>query len=99
MTVHVNVNFNYLPLSFAFVCVFQVISAVQRHNQTQVQWSILLEQAIHLEDVVKSQSSSVRLFIHSFPSAHHHGWIRRFIYSPTVGEFSQHQNLKLQKYI
>ncbi|KAM9360954.1 G-protein coupled receptor-associated protein LMBRD2a [Symphorus nematophorus] len=62
----------------------KVITAVQRHSQTQVQWSILLDEAFHLEDVAKSQTSMVRQFIHSFPSAHHHSWIQRFIYSPTV---------------
>ncbi|KAG7223445.1 hypothetical protein INR49_015548 [Caranx melampygus] len=62
----------------------KVISAVQRHGQTQVQWSILLDQAFHLEDVAKSSSSLVRHFVHSFPSGHHHSWIRRFIYTPTV---------------
>lgn len=61
----------------------KVISAVQRHRQTQVQWSILLDQAFHLEDVAKSQSSPVRLFCHSFPLVNS-GWIRRFIYTPTV---------------
>uniref|UniRef100_A0A3Q4H091 LMBR1 domain containing 2a n=1 Tax=Neolamprologus brichardi TaxID=32507 RepID=A0A3Q4H091_NEOBR len=64
----------------------KVVSAVQRHNQTQVQWSILLEQAFHLEDVAKSQNNSLRHFTHSFPLAHH-GWIRRFIYTPTVEWF------------
>lgn len=62
----------------------KVISAVQRHSQTEVQWSILLDQVFHLEDVAKSQTSPVRQFIHSFPSAHHHGWIHRLIYTPTV---------------
>lgn len=62
----------------------KVISAVQRHGQTQVQWSVVLDQAFHLEDVAKSQSSPVRQFIHSSSSAQHHGWIRRFIYTPTV---------------
>lgn len=61
----------------------RVISAVQRHGQTQVQWSILLDQALHLEDVAKSQSSPLRQFTHSFPSAQQ-GYIRRFIYTPTV---------------
>ncbi|XP_017269356.1 G-protein coupled receptor-associated protein LMBRD2B [Kryptolebias marmoratus] len=61
----------------------KVISAVQRHSQTQVQWSILLDQAFHLEDVAKSRSSPVRIFTHSFPLAHR-DWIRRFIYTPTV---------------
>ena len=79
---------------YLYVFVFQVITAVQRHNQTQVQWSILLDKAFHLEDVAESQGSPVRHFIHSFPSALHHGWIRRFIYTPTVGEFSHYQNLK-----
>ncbi|XP_036954906.1 G-protein coupled receptor-associated protein LMBRD2a isoform X2 [Acanthopagrus latus] len=62
----------------------KVISAVHRHAQTQVQWSILTDEAFHLEDVAKSQSSPVRQLTHSFPSAHHHGWIRRFFYTPTV---------------
>ncbi|XP_035496766.2 G-protein coupled receptor-associated protein LMBRD2a isoform X1 [Scophthalmus maximus] len=62
----------------------KVISAVQRHGQTRVQWSVLLDQAFHLEDAAKSQSSPVRHFVHSFPSAHSHSWIRRFIYTPTL---------------
>lgn len=62
----------------------KVISAVQRQGQTQVRWAILLDEAFYLEDVSKSQSSPVRQFIHSFPTAHHHSWIQRFIYSPTV---------------
>ncbi|XP_022054794.1 G-protein coupled receptor-associated protein LMBRD2a isoform X1 [Acanthochromis polyacanthus] len=61
----------------------KVISAVQRHRQTQVQWLILFEDAFHLEDVAKSKSSPLRHFTRSFPLAHH-GWIRRFIYTPTV---------------
>uniref|UniRef100_A0A671VD36 LMBR1 domain containing 2a n=1 Tax=Sparus aurata TaxID=8175 RepID=A0A671VD36_SPAAU len=52
----------------------KVISAVHRHAQTQVQWSILTDEAFHLEDVAKSQSSPVRQLTHSFPSAHHHEW-------------------------
>nr|XP_040052232.1 G-protein coupled receptor-associated protein LMBRD2B-like [Gasterosteus aculeatus aculeatus] len=62
----------------------KVISAVQSHGQTQVQWSILLEEAFHLEDVAKSQSSPIRQFIHSSPSERHASWIHRFIYTPTV---------------
>uniref|UniRef100_A0A672ITW2 LMBR1 domain containing 2a n=1 Tax=Salarias fasciatus TaxID=181472 RepID=A0A672ITW2_SALFA len=61
----------------------KVISAVQRHGQTRVQWSILSDQAFHLEDVTKSRSSPTRQFTHSFlvtPSS----WIRRFIYTSTV---------------
>lgn len=77
---------SFLYVLYLRVC-FQVVSAVQRHNQTQVQWSILLEQAFHLEDVAKSRNSSLRHFTHSFPLAHR-GWIRRFICTPTVGEFS-----------
>lgn len=61
----------------------KVISVVQRHGQTQVQWSILLDEAFHLEDVAKSQSSPVRHFTHSFPTAHHNSWMHRF-YSPAV---------------
>ncbi|TNN80641.1 LMBR1 domain-containing protein 2-B [Liparis tanakae] len=63
--------------------VMEVISGVQRHGQTQVQWSILLDEAVHLEDVAKSQSSPVRHFIRSAPSAPL-GWIHRFVYTPTV---------------
>lgn len=62
----------------------KVISAVQRHSQTHVQWSILLEEAFHLEDVTKSQSSSARRFIRGSSSAQHHNWVHRFFYSPTV---------------
>ncbi|XP_076010446.1 G-protein coupled receptor-associated protein LMBRD2B-like [Genypterus blacodes] len=62
----------------------KVISAVQRHNQTQVQWSILVDEAFYLEDVTKSQRSPIRQFIHSSPSAQHCGWLRRFIYTPSV---------------
>lgn len=85
---------SFLYVLCSCVCVFfQVISAVQRHNQTQVQWPILLKQAFHLEDVAKSRSSPLRHFTHSFPLAHQ-GWIRRFIYTPTIGEFRQCGNLK-----
>uniref|UniRef100_UPI0037E82DC4 G-protein coupled receptor-associated protein LMBRD2a n=1 Tax=Semicossyphus pulcher TaxID=241346 RepID=UPI0037E82DC4 len=62
----------------------KVISAVQRHRQAQVRWTILLDQAFHLEDVAKGQSSPVRQVIHSFPSGHHQSWIHRFIYTPAV---------------
>lgn len=68
---------------------FQVISAVQRHSQTRVQWSILLDEAFHLEDVAKSQNCSRRYFTHSFPSERRLGWIQRLICTPTVGEFSR----------
>ncbi|XP_033476515.2 G-protein coupled receptor-associated protein LMBRD2a [Epinephelus lanceolatus] len=76
---------NVLPTKWSLIKLHKkVISAVQRHSQTEVQWSILLDQAFHLEDVAKSQSSLVRQLIHSFPSAHQHSWIHRFIYTPTV---------------
>ena len=71
-----------------FYNVLQVISAVQRQSQTQVQWSILLGQAFHLEDVAKSQSSPAHQFIHSFRSQQHHSWLHRFTCTSTVGEFS-----------
>lgn len=61
----------------------KVISAVQRHGQTQVQWSILSDQAFHLEDVTKSQNSPTRHFIHSFPATLS-SQIPRFIYTPTI---------------
>ncbi|XP_014897729.1 LMBR1 domain-containing protein 2-B-like [Poecilia latipinna] len=61
----------------------KVISAVQRHNQTHVQWSLLLDKAFHLEDIAKSQGSPVRVVNRTF-SPNHLGWVRRFIYTPTV---------------
>uniref|UniRef100_A0A8C5BNJ1 LMBR1 domain containing 2a n=1 Tax=Gadus morhua TaxID=8049 RepID=A0A8C5BNJ1_GADMO len=61
-----------------------VITAVQRQRQSQVQWSILLEQAVHLEDVAKSQGGPLRQVVHSFPSAQHATPLRRFIYTPTI---------------
>uniref|UniRef100_A0A3B5ATK7 LMBR1 domain containing 2b n=1 Tax=Stegastes partitus TaxID=144197 RepID=A0A3B5ATK7_9TELE len=64
----------------------QVIYAVQRHNRTQVQWQILLQQAIHLEDVAKNETSSTHQFVHSFPSSEPAGWFSRYVYTPTVGE-------------
>uniref|UniRef100_A0AAX7T245 LMBR1 domain containing 2 n=1 Tax=Astatotilapia calliptera TaxID=8154 RepID=A0AAX7T245_ASTCA len=63
----------------------QVIYAVQRHNRTRVQWQILLQQAIHLEDVAKNETSSTHQFVHSFPSSEPAGWFSRYIYTPTVG--------------
>ncbi|XP_012717616.2 G-protein coupled receptor-associated protein LMBRD2B [Fundulus heteroclitus] len=62
----------------------QVIYAVQRQNRTRVQWQILLQQAIHLEDVAKNESSVGRQFVHSFPSCEPVGWVGRYLYTPTV---------------
>uniref|UniRef100_A0A3Q3M7L9 LMBR1 domain containing 2b n=1 Tax=Mastacembelus armatus TaxID=205130 RepID=A0A3Q3M7L9_9TELE len=62
----------------------QVIYAVQRHNRTRVQWQILLQQAIHLEDVAKNETSSTHRFVHSFPSSEPAGWFSRYVYTPTV---------------
>lgn len=62
----------------------QVIYAVQRHNRTRVQWQILLQQAIHLEDVAKNETSSAHQFVHSFPSTEPTGWFSRYIYTQTV---------------
>ncbi|KAG7269387.1 hypothetical protein CRUP_008391 [Coryphaenoides rupestris] len=62
----------------------RVITAVQRQRQSQVQWSILLQQAFHLEDVAKSQGSPLRQLVHSFPSPQHATPLRRFLYTPTV---------------
>lgn len=62
----------------------QVIYAVQRHNRTRVQWQILLQQAIHLEDVAKNQTSLSHQFVHSFPSSEPPGWFSRYVYTPTV---------------
>lgn len=65
-----------------------MIYAVQRHNRTRVQWQILLEQAFHLEDVAKNETSTSRQFVHSFAPAEPVGWFRRYIYTPTVGRCS-----------
>lgn len=74
---------------------FQVISAVQRHSQTRVQWSIVLDEAFHLEDVATSQNCSGRYFTHSFPSDRRLGWLQQRIWTPTVGEFSRWQPTRL----
>ena len=70
------------------LCVFQVIWWVQRHSQTQVQWKILLERALHLEDVSKNQSSQTKQFTHSFPSEQHPSWARSLLYPPCMGTLS-----------
>nr|XP_057912953.1 G-protein coupled receptor-associated protein LMBRD2B [Doryrhamphus excisus] len=62
----------------------RVIYAVQRHNRTRVQWQILLQQAFHLEDVAKNETSSTRQFVHSFPRSQPAGWFCRYMYTPTV---------------
>nr|XP_015195762.1 PREDICTED: LMBR1 domain-containing protein 2 [Lepisosteus oculatus] len=62
----------------------QVIYAVQRHNRTQVQWQILLEQAFHLEDVAKNEASATRQFVRSFAPQEPEGWVSRYLYTPTV---------------
>uniref|UniRef100_A0A3P8ZAS1 LMBR1 domain containing 2 n=1 Tax=Esox lucius TaxID=8010 RepID=A0A3P8ZAS1_ESOLU len=65
----------------------QVIYAVQRHNRTRVQWQILLQQAIHLEDVAKNETSATHQFVHSFPSTEPTSWFSRYLYTPTVEWF------------
>ncbi|MBN3301102.1 LMD2B protein, partial [Amia calva] len=62
----------------------QVIYAVQRHNRTQVQWQILLEQAFHLEDVAKNETSATHQFIKSFVPQEPEGLVSRYLYTPTV---------------
>ncbi|KPP73960.1 LMBR1 domain-containing protein 2-B-like, partial [Scleropages formosus] len=62
----------------------QVIYAVQRHNRTRVQWQILLDQALHLEDVAKNETSSTHQFVHSFAPAEPPSWFSRYVYTPTV---------------
>ncbi|XP_041957635.1 G-protein coupled receptor-associated protein LMBRD2a [Alosa sapidissima] len=62
----------------------QVIYAVQRHNRTQVQWQALLEEAFHLEDVAKNETSAAHQFVHSFPSSEPPGWLSRVLYTPTI---------------
>nr|XP_020443369.1 LMBR1 domain-containing protein 2 [Monopterus albus] len=62
----------------------QVIYAVQRHNRTRVQWQILLQQAVHLEDVAKNEASSTHQFVHSFPPSEPAGLFVRYVYTLTV---------------
>ncbi|XP_063051764.1 G-protein coupled receptor-associated protein LMBRD2a [Engraulis encrasicolus] len=62
----------------------QVIYAVQRHNRTQVQWQMLLEEAFHLEDVAKNEAGAVRHFQHSFTSSEPTSWLARTLYTPTI---------------
>ncbi|KAA8594403.1 hypothetical protein FQN60_005237 [Etheostoma spectabile] len=54
------------------------------HNRTRVQWQILLQEAIHLEDVAKNETSSTHQFVHSFPSCEPAGWVSRYLYTPTA---------------
>ncbi|XP_075040409.1 G-protein coupled receptor-associated protein LMBRD2 [Mixophyes fleayi] len=61
----------------------QVNYAVQRHNRTQVQWRMLLEQAFHLEDVAKNETSATRQFLHTFPQEPD-SWLTRHFYTPSV---------------
>uniref|UniRef100_A0A8C8CWA4 Uncharacterized protein n=1 Tax=Oncorhynchus tshawytscha TaxID=74940 RepID=A0A8C8CWA4_ONCTS len=62
----------------------QVICAGQRHSQTQVQWAILLEEAFHLEDVCKNETSTSHQFVHSFLSSQPPGWLGKYLYTPTI---------------
>ncbi|XP_062410458.1 G-protein coupled receptor-associated protein LMBRD2B isoform X2 [Sardina pilchardus] len=62
----------------------QTIYAVQRHNRTRVQWQMLLEEAFHLEDVAKNETSSSREFVHSFAPSEPPGWFSRYLYTPAV---------------
>nr|XP_055053996.1 G-protein coupled receptor-associated protein LMBRD2B-like [Misgurnus anguillicaudatus] len=70
--------------ALSFSCVYQVIYAVQRHNRTQVQWQILLDEAFHLEDVAKNETSPTHQFSHSFPSTETPGWVSKYLYTPTA---------------
>ncbi|XP_051906605.1 G-protein coupled receptor-associated protein LMBRD2B [Hippocampus zosterae] len=62
----------------------QVIYAVQRQKRTRVQWHMLLQEAFHLEDVAKNESSSSRRFVRSFPPTDPPGWFCRYVYTPTA---------------
>ncbi|XP_061603303.1 G-protein coupled receptor-associated protein LMBRD2B isoform X2 [Phyllopteryx taeniolatus] len=62
----------------------RVIYAVQRHKRTRVQWRMLLQEAFHLEDVAKNESSSTRRFVRGFPPAEPPGWLCRYVYTPTA---------------
>lgn len=62
-----------------------MIYAVQRQKRTRVQWHMLLQEAFHLEDVAKNESSSSRRFVRSFPPAEPPGWFCRYVYTPTAG--------------
>ncbi|XP_066510599.1 G-protein coupled receptor-associated protein LMBRD2B-like [Hoplias malabaricus] len=65
----------------------KVIYAVQRHNRTQVQWQILLDEAFHLEDVAKNETSSTHRFVHSFAASHPSSVFSKYIYTPTAEWF------------
>uniref|UniRef100_A0A4W5PWI0 LMBR1 domain containing 2a n=1 Tax=Hucho hucho TaxID=62062 RepID=A0A4W5PWI0_9TELE len=62
----------------------QVIYAGQRHSQTQVQWAILLEEAFHLEDVCKNETSTSHQFVHSSLSSQPPSWLGKYLYTPTI---------------
>ncbi|KAJ8285294.1 hypothetical protein GJAV_G00025200 [Gymnothorax javanicus] len=62
----------------------RVIYAVQRHNRTQVQWRMLLEQAFHLEDIARNETGASRQFVRSICPLEQRGWISRVLYTPTV---------------
>ncbi|XP_061117219.1 G-protein coupled receptor-associated protein LMBRD2a [Conger conger] len=75
---------NIYPSEKSFVKLHkQVIYAVQRHNRTQVQWRNLLEQAFHLEDVARNETSTSARFVHG-SSPEQRGWMSRVFYTPTV---------------
>lgn len=76
----------------------QVIYAVQRHNRTHVQWQIMLEQAFHLEDVAKNETSTSRQFVHSFALPEPVGWFRRYIYTPTIGRCYARHSILVNRY-
>ncbi|XP_061149751.1 G-protein coupled receptor-associated protein LMBRD2B [Syngnathus typhle] len=62
----------------------RVIYAVQRHHRTRVQWHMLLQEAFHLEDVAKNESSPSRRFVRSFAPARPPGWFSRYVYTPSA---------------
>lgn len=84
-----NTVYNRLCVCVCVCLCSKVIYGVQRHNRTRVQWQMLLQQAIHLEDVAKNETSLTHQFVHSFPSSEPAGWFSRYVYTPTVGELGQ----------
>ncbi|XP_041042353.1 G-protein coupled receptor-associated protein LMBRD2B isoform X2 [Carcharodon carcharias] len=62
----------------------QVIYVVHRQQRTQVQWKLLLEDAFHLEDVAKNESSGSRQFVRALQSSESQNWFTHYIYTPRV---------------
>ncbi|XP_014675164.1 PREDICTED: LMBR1 domain-containing protein 2-like [Priapulus caudatus] len=60
----------------------KVITAVRNHHRTQVQWSILVDQAIGLEDMEKNEGNSEHMFKHTFMPERNA--FMRAVYTPSI---------------